>query len=104
MTTEEQLREALQELLEANEDCEKTYNPWASIASVSRARDRYTSAIKKGKAALSQEQAQPMTDEQLNTLASKTGVYQYHPGAIIKFARAIEAHHGITTQASEVKV
>ena len=55
MSTEEQLREALQELLEANEDCEKTYNPWASIAAMSRARDRYASAVKQGKATLSQE-------------------------------------------------
>jgi len=48
--------------------------------------------------------AQPMTEEQLNALVSKTEVYQRSPGAIIEFARAVEAHHGITAQASEVKV
>jgi len=31
-----------------------------------------------------------LTEEKINTLISQSEVYQYHPGAILEFARAIE--------------
>lgn len=36
-----------------------------------------------------------MTEEQINKLVSASEVYQYHLGAILEFARAIEQFHGI---------
>lgn len=38
-----------------------------------------------------------MTDEQINKLVSASEVYEYHPGAILEFAREIERAHGITS-------